>query len=561
MNTPNLDLEPLVSAQAQKHVTVNEALARIDAATQLAVLDRDAPDPPASPADGDRYLLPTGATGAWNGRDGTIAAWESATGGWMFLTPRAGWRLWVIDEGKLVVFTDTGWQEAGGGTASANPVIDGLVGVNTTADATNRLAVKSDAVLFSHDDVTPGTGDMQLKFNKATATDTASLLYQTGFSGRAEFGLAGSDSFSIKVSADGAAFSTALTIDPATAAVSFPETSFETILRAETGPAVVARRHVAEAAWLSSASAVDNDWRSLCWSPALGLFCAVANSGTGDRVMTSPDGIAWTARASAADNAWRSVCWSPDLGLFCAVANSGAGNRVMTSPDGIAWTTRPSAVDNDWLSVCWSPALGLFCAVANTGTGDRVMTSPDGIAWTARTSAVDNGWRSVCWSPDAGLFCAVAYTGAGDRVMTSPDGIAWTARASAVDNGWLSVCWSPDLGLFCAVALTGIGNRVMTSPDGIAWTARTSPANNLWYSVCWSSALGLFCAVAYTGAGNRVMTSPDGITWTTRASAADNGWLSVCWSPALGLFCAVAYTGTADRVMTSVSAHSYPYRS
>ena len=83
----------------------------------------------------------------------------------------------------------------------------------------------------------------------------------------------------------------------------------------------------------------------------------------------------WTIRVSAADNNWHSVCWSPELGLFAAVAFSGAGNRVMTSPDGINWTIRVSAADNGWRSVCWSPELGLFAAVATSGTGNRVMTS------------------------------------------------------------------------------------------------------------------------------------------------------------------------------------------
>ena len=127
----------------------------------------------------------------------------------------------------------------------------------------------------------------------------------------------------------------------------------------------------------------------------------------------------WTIRTSAADNDWFSVCWSPELSLFCAVAISGTGNRVMTSPDGINWTIRTSAADNNWVSVCWSPELSLFCAVAYSGTGNRVMTSPDGINWTIRTSAADNNWRSVCWSPELSLFCAVANTGTGNRVMTS----------------------------------------------------------------------------------------------------------------------------------------------
>jgi len=45
--------------------------------------------------------------------------------------------------------------------------------------------------------------------------------------------------------------------------------------------------------------------------------------------MTSPDGINWTLRTSAADNNWLGVTYGN--GLFVAVANTGTGNRVMTS--------------------------------------------------------------------------------------------------------------------------------------------------------------------------------------------------------------------------------------
>ena len=96
-------------------------------------------------------------------------------------------------------------------------------------------------------------------------------------------------------------------------------------------PMVPQRNYLTSNAWLSSTSAADNSWFSVCWAPELGLFCAVASSGSSNRVMTSPDGITWTLRTSAADNQWRSVCWAPELGLFCAVALDGAGNRVMTS--------------------------------------------------------------------------------------------------------------------------------------------------------------------------------------------------------------------------------------
>jgi hypothetical protein len=325
-------------------------------------------------------------------------------------------------------------------------------------------------------------------------------------------------------------------------------------------PNVAKRNRITGAAWLISTSAADNGWTRIVWAAELGLFVAVANTGTGNRVMTSPDGVTWTARSSAADNNWQGLAWSPELGLFVAVANTGTGNRVMTSPDGITWTARTSAADNSWVRVCWAAEIGLFVAVANSGT-NRVMTSPDGITWTARATPVANSWNAVYWSAELGLLVAVATSGTGDRVMTSPDGVTWTVRASAADNNWQSVCWAPELRLFVAVANTGTGDRVMTSPDGIVWTARSSAADNNWQSVCWAAEIGLFVAVASSGAGNRVMTSPDGLVWTARISATDNFWWSACWSAELGLFAAIAATGTGNRAMTSVSGHSLTYRS
>ena len=66
------------------------------------------------------------------------------------------------------------------------------------------------------------------------------------------------------------------------------------------------------------------------------LFVAVGDSGTrtgtGNRVMTSPDGLSWSVRSSAADLGWGSICWAPQRGQFVAVSNSGSGNRVMLSP-------------------------------------------------------------------------------------------------------------------------------------------------------------------------------------------------------------------------------------
>lgn len=191
-----LGLPQIMPSQAQKHVTHNEALRMLDALVHLAVKARDLAAPPPAPASGERHIVAAGASGAWSGRDGEIAAWLD--GAWAFFAPQPGWRAWIEDEEKLVVFSDGGWTEL---TAAAEQAE--TFGINTEADTTNRLAVKSDAALFSHDDQTPGSGDMRVVLNKAAEENTASILFQNDAEGRAEFGLTGNDSFSIKVSADG----------------------------------------------------------------------------------------------------------------------------------------------------------------------------------------------------------------------------------------------------------------------------------------------------------------------------------------------------------------------
>jgi hypothetical protein len=107
MDTTHLQLPYLAAAQAQKHVTHNEALRMLDALVQLSVLDRSRAAPPASPAEGDRHIVGAGATGTWSGWDGEIAAFIDAA--WMRLPPRPGWCAWVEDEAVLVVRAGADW--------------------------------------------------------------------------------------------------------------------------------------------------------------------------------------------------------------------------------------------------------------------------------------------------------------------------------------------------------------------------------------------------------------------------------------------------------------------
>jgi hypothetical protein len=210
-DSPSLALPYLAAAQAQKHVTVNEALSLLDGLVHLAVITRGLATPPATPVDGNRYLVAAGPTGDWNGHAGHVALRMEGT--WRFLVPKEGWRTWVADEDALLSFDGTSWI-----AASVPSVLQNLslLGVNATADLTNKLAVASSAALFNN----VGNG-VQIKLNKNAASDSASFLFQTGFSGRAEFGTTGDDNFHLKVSDDGATFQDSIVIAAANGLATF----------------------------------------------------------------------------------------------------------------------------------------------------------------------------------------------------------------------------------------------------------------------------------------------------------------------------------------------------
>ena len=210
-DTPLLNLPLLQPAQAQKHVTHNEALRLLDITVQLAVLDRDLNTPPATPTEGDRYIIGPAPTGAWAGRAGQIAAFWG--GLWAYVAPGDGWQACILDESVVAIHQGSVW------TVPSNlPETTPRLGIAATPDATNRFAVTSPATLLSH-----AGSDHRLSINKATAADTASVTLQTAFSTRAEIGLTGNDALALKVSPDGTAFTTALSADPLTGRLSTPQ--------------------------------------------------------------------------------------------------------------------------------------------------------------------------------------------------------------------------------------------------------------------------------------------------------------------------------------------------
>lgn len=149
--TFRLALPLLDPAQAQKHVTVNEALVRLDALVQVNLASIGGTTPPGSPAEGEVHAVGNGATGLWAGQDGYLALYLN--GGWAFVAPSIGFRGWNASAGVPVTFDGVDWIE-GAGSVSPNGAgfvhrtveIDHAVG--TGATSTVSAAIPADAVVY-----------------------------------------------------------------------------------------------------------------------------------------------------------------------------------------------------------------------------------------------------------------------------------------------------------------------------------------------------------------------------------------------------------------------------
>ncbi len=177
-----LGIPYLAAAQAQKHVTVNESLLRLDALTQLSAKSATLAAEPASPSDGDIYILPTGKTGAaWGAMaDGALAYYRH--GVWEELTPRTGWQCVAEDTHHLYIRTAAAWAHIAG--QSEHRLIfttggDGIVSAYRidTPRAQNPRAVAISAV--AGDIITLTTADAGLLFGALMAGVVYARIWNT----------------------------------------------------------------------------------------------------------------------------------------------------------------------------------------------------------------------------------------------------------------------------------------------------------------------------------------------------------------------------------------------
>lgn len=152
--TPRLGLPMLAAGQAQKELYHNEALSLIDLCLNGHALEVGANTPPDMPEPGQSWIIGNAPEGDWAGNANQIAGWT--LGGWRFVSPAEGMRLWCNSTVGFILFRDGNWQSDQG----YGPVIiagDQIIGERlegiaepsggTVVDAEARAALT--AVLFA----------------------------------------------------------------------------------------------------------------------------------------------------------------------------------------------------------------------------------------------------------------------------------------------------------------------------------------------------------------------------------------------------------------------------
>ena len=133
--TPRHQLPNLFVAQAQKEFTVNEALARLDALLHPAV-EGEADAPPASPTDGECWIVGSAPTGDWTGHAEGIAAWQS--GNWIFVGPDEGVAVFDKAAGTLARYHG-GWTRPAAVAAPSGGATEDAEARAAIADLIARL--------------------------------------------------------------------------------------------------------------------------------------------------------------------------------------------------------------------------------------------------------------------------------------------------------------------------------------------------------------------------------------------------------------------------------------
>ena len=185
--TTNLGITLVEASQAQKEVTINDGFICLDALMGNAVLDKDLATPPASPADGDVYIIAAGGTDAWSGHDNNITYFSQI---WRFIVPTTGMRVWLRDESQYYTFDGSSWIAESSSDLSTGNLLLADQGVIISSElVTDYSSYVWPMIWLTTDDSDPHAGGPENPFcsitleNRSAGNKFGELAFQSRVSG------------------------------------------------------------------------------------------------------------------------------------------------------------------------------------------------------------------------------------------------------------------------------------------------------------------------------------------------------------------------------------------
>lgn len=155
-----LGITELSETQNNRSVTVNEAIAKLEAGSALyGCVSVGDTSPPGSPAEGDQYVIGGSPTGAWSGKAKYIANFFNSA--WVFIPPLPGAQAYATDEDAYYYYDGSTWAltSTSGGlgdvTGPASAVAANLARYSGTTGKLiddSGVAISTDGTLASNSD-------------------------------------------------------------------------------------------------------------------------------------------------------------------------------------------------------------------------------------------------------------------------------------------------------------------------------------------------------------------------------------------------------------------------
>jgi hypothetical protein len=252
----------------------------------------------------------------------------------------------------------------------------------------------------------------------------------------------------------------------------------------------------------------------------------------GGRIFTSADGLSWDSDLIIPSNGisqiYNGLVHSPVLSRYVVVS----GDRILSSDDGVNWTQRYTATLLETKSAIWTGSK--FVAA---GWNGNYLDSADGINWNLKsvigTIAPKAHMEDVAYSSSLGRYVVVTGN-TNSSIFTSTDETTWNELGAAVPGGGLhGIVWTGSR--FIAV---GDAGTVVTSTDGVTWTDRSIAGGPYFKDVQVISGT----VVAVGSQGKVYVSADDGINWSAQTTDTTNTLRSVAESPTRAV--AVGEVGT-----------------